>query len=346
MRTIWKAGLVPVVCTTVVAGIALAWHANRANRKLAEAAAQTRQRAEKGDAQAQVDLAHLYYYGEGVPRNYADAAEWERKAANQGNTAAQAHLGYLYLKGQGVPQDYAQALLWIRKAADRSYVGAEDDVGYMYYHGEGVPQDYVEAMRRYRKAAAQGDGPAEFGLGIFYERGYGAPQDYAEAARWYRKAADQGIVHAQDNLGNLYFYGRGVPQDRFEAYRWFSKAAGRGDDYANRVLSKSMSPLGRFDIVAGLVGGLWLSLSFFRRQYSGPANLLGDSRQVAVALVGLLLIAYAGLSWYGYSHHKIRQLNLYPNTFTWARFGLLQFILALLLYVLFEIRKKRRRAAQ
>jgi hypothetical protein len=107
-----------------------------------------------------------------------------------------------------------------------------------------------------------------------------------------------------------------------------------------------MSPLGRFSIVAELVGGLLVSLSFFRRQHSGPANLLRDSREIAIALLGLLWIAVAGLSWYGYYHHKIRQLNLYPNTFTWVRFAVETTAIALLIYAWFLIKKKRDRAVQ
>jgi uncharacterized membrane protein YidH (DUF202 family) len=344
MRYVWKTVAIPAASVALIAAVGFGWHIYRAKRKLAEAAQQTRQRAEHGDAQAQVDLAHMYYYGGGVPESYAVAAEWERKAASQGNAAAQAHLGYLYLQGQGVPQDYALALLWIRKAADQGYAGAEDDVGYMYYHGEGVPQDYVEAMRWYRKAAAQGDAKAQFGLGTFYELGNGAPKDYAEAAQWYRKAADQGYAHAQDRLGDLYYYGNGMPQDRAEADRWLHKAALQGDDYANRALSVSMSPLSRFNIVAELVGGLWLS--FYWGKDSKPADVWRDSRKRLIVLIGFLWIAYAGLSWYGYSHYKIRRLNLYPNTFTWVRFALLQIILAAALITWFAIRKKRKLAAQ
>jgi hypothetical protein len=346
MRTIWKVVATVVAVAAIVTGVGLGWRAHRARTKLAEAARLTLQRAEQDDAQAQVALAHMYHYGIGVPRSDAEAADWERRAADNGDATAQTRLGYLYLLGRGLPQNYALALLWIRKAADQGYAGAEDDAGYMYYHGLGVPQDYMEAMRWYRKAAEQGDGAAQFGLAIFYERGEGTPQDYTEAARWYRRAADEGYVPAQDRLGDLYFYGQGVPQNRAEAYRWFAKAAAQGDDYANRSLSISMSPLARFNIVAGLLGGSWLSLSFFRRQHSGPVNLLRDSGEATIALIGLLWIAVAGLSWYGYYHHKIRRLNLYPNAFTWVRFAVETIAIVLLIYAWSEIKKKRDRAAQ
>jgi Sel1 repeat len=333
MRSIWKVVAILVACVAVIAGIGFGWRAHRAKMKLAEAARVCRLRAEQGDAQAEYDLGKLYYYGKGVPQSYAEAAEWERKGADHGNAAAQAHLGYLYLNGQGVPQDYALALLWIRKAADQGYVGAEDDVGYMYYHGEGVTQDYVEAMRWYREAAAQGNRPAQFALGIFYELGVGTPQDYAEAARWYRKAADQGEAHAEDNLGNLYFYGKGVPQDRAEAYRWFHKAADQGDDYGNRSLSQGQTSLGKFNRVAELLVGLWLSLNFLSFNYLVPNKSLRYPKQRIITVAGVLWIAYAGLSWYGYSHHKIRYLTIYPNAFTLLRLLLLVIAIGFLIYV-------------
>jgi len=54
-----------------------------------------------------------------VPQDYAEAACWYRKAADQADADAQRNLAYVYYIGQGVPQDYAEAARWYRKAADQ-----------------------------------------------------------------------------------------------------------------------------------------------------------------------------------------------------------------------------------
>ena len=74
-------------------------------------------RADKGDAEAQIELSALYTTGNGVPKDLVKAAKLHRKAAEQGNTDAQVRLGFAYKEGEGVPQDYAQAAIWLRKAA-------------------------------------------------------------------------------------------------------------------------------------------------------------------------------------------------------------------------------------
>ncbi len=74
-------------------------------------------RAEAGDADAQLQLGHLYESGEGVPKDYAEAAKWYRKAAEQGLADAQVQLGLLYEIGQGFPKDFAEAYMWISLAA-------------------------------------------------------------------------------------------------------------------------------------------------------------------------------------------------------------------------------------
>jgi len=50
------------------------------------------QKAEAGDAEAQVCLGFAYHYGGGVSQDFQQAVKWYRKAAEQGNAAAQSAL--------------------------------------------------------------------------------------------------------------------------------------------------------------------------------------------------------------------------------------------------------------
>ena len=82
-----------------------------------EAEKTIQERAEAGDADAQLQLGHLYESGEGVPKDFTEAAKWYRKAAEQGNAEAQLYLGCLYSIGRGVPKDFAAAYMWFSLAA-------------------------------------------------------------------------------------------------------------------------------------------------------------------------------------------------------------------------------------
>ena len=83
---------------------------------------QLRQTAERGDAEAQYNLASLYLIGgSGAPKDEKAAAEWLAKAAAQGLPKAQYNLGIFYAKGQGVAQDDAEACFWLTLASSAGY---------------------------------------------------------------------------------------------------------------------------------------------------------------------------------------------------------------------------------
>ena len=84
----------------------------------------TKALADQGDAQAQFNLALMYYEGEGVPQDYAEAIKWFRKAAEQGLAAAQFTLALMYATGQGVPQDYVESYVWNSLAAASGFEDA------------------------------------------------------------------------------------------------------------------------------------------------------------------------------------------------------------------------------
>jgi hypothetical protein len=126
----------------------------------AQTVAALKQRAEKGDADAQLSLGVMYDRGAGVPQDQVEAVRWYRKAAEQGNAQGQYNLGLMYRQGIGTPQDNAEALRWFRKAAEQGHSWAQSWLGDMYRDGIGVPQNYTEAARWYRRAAERGE-PSE-----------------------------------------------------------------------------------------------------------------------------------------------------------------------------------------
>jgi TPR repeat protein len=65
--------------------------------------------AERGDAEAQFSMGHLYRVGEGVPRDPAMAADWFARAAAQGHGHAMLNLALMHEQGAGVARDLAVA---------------------------------------------------------------------------------------------------------------------------------------------------------------------------------------------------------------------------------------------
>jgi len=210
--------------------------------------ADTKTKAERGDADAQTKLGQMYAQGEGVPKDSIEAVKWYRKAADQGNSDAQRSFGWMCANGEGVPKDSTEGAKWVRKAADQGNAKAQSLLGLMYANGDGVPKDNVEAVKWYRKAADQGNSDAQFSLGAMYANGDGVPKDGAEAAKWVRKAADQGNSWAQDLLDVSHSNGDGVPKDVTKALAWCYIAAASGDETAvkardaiERLLGRQMS---------------------------------------------------------------------------------------------------------
>jgi len=332
MRLLWRIAA-PVACVALISAAGFAWHAYKAKAGLWKLAETTRIRAERGDANAERDLGKMYYYGRGVPQDYAKAMGWARKAADQGDARAQYDVGYLYEHGQGVAQDHAEAFRWLRKAADQGETRAERGLGNMYFYANGVPRDYGEALRWYRKAAEQGNPAGQQGVGSMYYHGLGVPQDYIEALRWYRKAADQGNAEAEYAVGYIDYYGQGVPRNRAEAYRWVRKAAGQDDENAQRFLSVRFTDFTKFTLFAQIIGGLMLTFNFLPSNFLMRAESLRDRRNLEVSATGILCVISAGVSWYGYTHYKIRCLACGPNAYTSCKWLLEALMVAALIHI-------------
>jgi len=114
-------------------------------------------KANQGDADAQFNLALLYYTGVGIPQDRRYAIYWYKKAAEQGHIQAQYFLGKLYNFGEGeeVRQDFKLAVYWLTKAAEQGHIQAQYLLGHMYEYDDEPPQDYKLAFFWYTKAAEQ-----------------------------------------------------------------------------------------------------------------------------------------------------------------------------------------------
>ena len=203
-----------------------------------EAAHWFRLAADKGNAEAQRNLAFAIFHGRGVPRNDAEGIRRLRLAADGADAPAQRQLGYHFAIGHGVPADEKEAVRWFRLAADQNDVFAQYNLAFALASGRGVPTDQSQAVHWYQLAAEQGMPEAQCALGLAYEHGLGVPVDYEKSVYWNRLAAEQAHAESCSNLGWLYENGLGVAQDLEQARHWYEVAARQEFETAKQRLLK------------------------------------------------------------------------------------------------------------
>jgi TPR repeat protein len=136
--------------------------------------------------------------------DYINAINQYTIAAERGNAEAMVNLGVMFFKGQGTAIQKSKAIDWWKQAAAKGNEAAYIHLGGMYYEGAiGIPKDYKQAMEWYQKAALKNNPEALFMIGDMYEKGLGVPPNKTEALQWYRKSAQRGYERAKVAVGNL-----------------------------------------------------------------------------------------------------------------------------------------------
>lgn len=67
----------------------------------------------------------MYASGEGADKDPAKALEWFKKSANKGNADAQYNVAIAYENGAGTEKDIDAAIRWFRLAAEQGDRGAK-----------------------------------------------------------------------------------------------------------------------------------------------------------------------------------------------------------------------------
>lgn len=113
---------------------------------------QWRPLAQKGDADAQFNLAQAYRLGRGVPADVKQAEGWYARAATQGHPDAEDYYGLsLFESGKR-----AAAMPWIQKSAARGDPRAQYVLGTAHFNGDYVSKDWVRAYALTTRSAASG----------------------------------------------------------------------------------------------------------------------------------------------------------------------------------------------
>jgi TPR repeat protein len=130
--------------------------------------------------------------------------------ANDGDAAAQVRIGLRYLTGHGVVVNSGEAMRLFRLAAAVGDPNGEVYLGYLYETGQGVAQDVPEAIKLFRRAADQGSAR---GMNALAWRLAATGRSLDEAQRWAEQAVarepDDGTYH--DTLASVLLR-RGQPK--------------------------------------------------------------------------------------------------------------------------------------
>jgi uncharacterized protein len=101
-------------------------------------------------------LGVTYEDGKGVSRDISEALRWYRLAAQRGFANAQINLSNCFHNGLGVDQDESLAAWWVSLAAEQGDTDAQLNLGTRYMNGIGVAKDAFEAFFWFDLAAKAG----------------------------------------------------------------------------------------------------------------------------------------------------------------------------------------------
>jgi TPR repeat protein len=142
-----------LVCSIFLAGAAFAADEAPVRLKQVEAGAakwsslaELQKAAEKGDAEALMELGAMYEFGREVPEDPAKARSLYREAAAAGVAEGHFRLGRLMSEGLGGPVDLPGAFARYLNAARAGMPLAQYNVGAMLASARGVRRNYVEGL--------------------------------------------------------------------------------------------------------------------------------------------------------------------------------------------------------
>ena len=159
-----------------------------------------------GDADAQLNLAAMFYNGEGGDRDLIQAAKWANLAADKGNPAAKdllieiaLELAHDDLNQADQPGSLHQAALWAKLAADYGSVEGQALYGHILFIGDGTDRDPVHGLMYLTIALNRSGVGQDWILGMHEEARSAATEADWQAAK---KLADDWLAKNQAKLAS------------------------------------------------------------------------------------------------------------------------------------------------
>jgi TPR repeat protein len=143
-----------------------------------------------GDVSAQLNLARMYYGGEGGDRDLIQAAKWANLSADKGNAEAQRllvdisiDLARSHLEKKGTAYNLRQAAKWARRAADYGSADGQALLGYILFQGDGASRQPIDGLMYLTIALARADPSARWILQMHEEARAAATESEWNAAK-------------------------------------------------------------------------------------------------------------------------------------------------------------------
>ena len=123
----------------------------------ARAASLWAEQAQRGDAEASLNLAIMYRDGKGVGQNMAEFLKWSKAGALGGSPQGQFELGHALLEGRLLPRDVSAGLTWLHQSAHQGNPMAMYALAVVHNEGRLQPADEAKAYYWLLLASSKGD---------------------------------------------------------------------------------------------------------------------------------------------------------------------------------------------
>ena len=181
--------------------------------------------SEEGDAQSQLQLGILYYFGRGTETNFKKAAFFYRKSADKGNAEACRRIGQMYDMGKKpLKQNDKTALRFYKKAVKLGDENSKPKMATLYYHTEDIKNFKILLQECAKKKINQ----KILAKAKKLTKDKILKKTNVEIADAVFEAAIMGNKEFQHHMGMLYVSGKGVERNYEEALVWFSNASRGG----------------------------------------------------------------------------------------------------------------------
>jgi TPR repeat protein len=149
-----------------------------------------------GNAEAQLNLARMYYSGEGGDRDLIKALKWARHAADKGKRDAtplmiDICLNLAQQSLEANPANVPDAVRWARQATNYGSVEGQALLGHLLFEGDGITRQPVDGLTLLTIALARSNGKSAWIAGLHEDARAAATQDEWNAAR---QRADQWLA--------------------------------------------------------------------------------------------------------------------------------------------------------
>jgi TPR repeat protein len=187
-----------------------------------------KQLAQRDDAWAAAELAHMYARGSGTPKDAGEAFRWASKSAATDEPEGSYFLGWLYEKGIGCESNLKKALYYYNRAADRGRESEQETLIYHLMNGIEIEKDTAKGFRLLKKAAEGGSGWAQKNMARCYIKGECVEKNPAAGFEWASKAATNN-AGGKAQLAYCYEEGIGCKADLEKAEKLYDEALAAGE---------------------------------------------------------------------------------------------------------------------